>query len=53
MQVSDCKWNVQYPKWFPPRKDSRIFLIAAVQADSSEPFRIASFDVSRLVGGTH
>jgi hypothetical protein len=36
MQVSDCKWNVQHPKWFPPRKDSRIFLIAAVQADSSE-----------------
>ena len=53
MQVSDCKWNVQHPKWFPPRKDGRTFLIAEVQADSSEPVRIASFDVSRLVGGTH
>jgi hypothetical protein len=58
MQVSDCsKWNVQHPKWFPPRNDGRVFLIAAVQ-DAQEassatclpaPFRIASFDVTRLL----
>ena len=59
MQVSDCsKWNVQHPKWFPPRKDGKVFLIAAVQAaqGSSQtcppaPFRIASFDVTQLVSG--
>ena len=53
MQVTDCKWNVQHPKWFPPRKDGKALLIAAVQAGPGEPFRIASFDVSRFVGGTH
>ena len=31
MQVTDCKWNVQHPKWFPPRKDGKTLLIAAVQ----------------------
>jgi hypothetical protein len=48
MQVSDCSWNVQHPKWFPPRKDGKTLLIAAVQAPG-EPFRIATFDVSRFV----
>jgi hypothetical protein len=53
MQVSDCaSWNVQHPKWFPPRQDGRVLLIAAVQAESGGPFRIASFDVSRFVQGT-
>src|SRR6267142_6475127 len=50
MQVSDCTWNVQHPKWFPPGDDGKTLLIAAVQADPMEPFRIASFDVSRLLG---
>ena len=36
----------------PPRKDGRTLLIAAVQAPG-QPFRIATFDVSRFVGGTH
>jgi hypothetical protein len=58
IQVSDCsKWNVQHPKWFPPRNDGRGFLIAAVEdvhggSDATcppVPFRIASFDVTRLV----
>jgi len=58
MQVSDCsKWNVQHPKWFPPRNDGKVFLIAAVQDVQGGsgatcppvPFRIASFDVSRLL----
>ena len=52
VQISDCTLNVQHPKWFPPRQDGKTLLIAAVQARSSEPFRIASFDVSRFVQGT-
>jgi hypothetical protein len=51
MQVSDCTWNVQHPKWFPPRNDGKAFLIAAVQAGTGEPFRIASFDVTQFVTG--
>jgi hypothetical protein len=60
MQVSDCsKWNVQHPKWFPPRNDGKVFLIAAVQdiqgvsAAMCPPplFRIASFDVTQFVSG--
>jgi len=57
MQVSDCsKWNVQHPKWFPPRNDGKVFLIAAVQAIEPNqpacpppPFRIASFDVTEFI----
>ena len=49
MQVTDCKWNIQHPKWFPPRKDGQTLLIAAVQAGSGGPFRIASLDVSAFV----
>jgi len=52
MQVSDCtRWNVQHPKWFPPREDGRVLLIAAVQPASGGPFRIASFDVTAFVSG--
>jgi hypothetical protein len=51
MQITDCQWNVQHPKWFPPTKDGKTLLIAAVQAPG-QPFRIASFDVSRFVQGT-
>ena len=59
MQISDCsKWNVQHPKWFPPRNDGKIFLIVAVQAIEPNqpacpppPFRIASFDVTQFVSG--
>jgi hypothetical protein len=50
VQVTDCSLNIQHPKWFPPRKDGRTLLIAAVQAPG-QPFRIATFDVSRFVGG--
>jgi hypothetical protein len=52
VQVTDCSWNIQHPKWFPPRKDGKTLLIAAVQAGPGEPFRIATFDVSRFVRGT-
>lgn len=59
MQVTDCRrWNVQHPKWFPPRNDGEVFLIAAVQAIEPNqpvcpppPFRIASFDVTQFVSG--
>ena len=52
MQISNCQsWNVQHPKWFPPRNDGKVFLIAAVQATSGGPFRIASFDVTAFVAG--
>jgi hypothetical protein len=40
------------PKWFPPRKDGKTLLIVAVQAGPSEPFRIATLNVSRFVSGT-
>jgi len=50
IQVSDCTWNVQHPKWFPPGNNGKTLLIAVVQAGPMEPFRIASFDVSRLLG---
>jgi hypothetical protein len=53
MQVTDCTWNIQHPKWFPPgSKDGKTWLIAAVQGPD-EPFTIAKFDVSAFVGGTH
>jgi len=57
IQVSDCKWNVQHPKWFPPRNDGKTLLIAPVQpipppGQSPQPYRLATFDVSRLVIGT-
>jgi hypothetical protein len=32
VQIPDCNWNIQHPKWFPPRIDGRTLLIAAVQA---------------------
>jgi len=56
IQVSDCKWNVQHPKWFPPRTDGKTLLIAPVQpvpppGESPQPYRLATFDVSRLVIG--
>jgi hypothetical protein len=49
VQVTDCTWNVQHPKWFPPGKDGRTLLIVAVQAEPGAPFRIATLDVSRFV----
>jgi hypothetical protein len=52
VQITDCMLNVQHPKWFPPRQDGKTLLIAAVQARPNQPFRIASFDVSRFVQGT-
>lgn len=52
-QITDCAWNVQHPKWFPPGKDGRTLLIAAVQAGPDEPFRLATFDVTRFVGDLH
>lgn len=59
MQVTDCnKWNVQHPKWFPPRNDEKVFLVAAVQDIQCsnppcppQPFRIAKFDVTQFVSG--
>jgi hypothetical protein len=50
MQVSDCKWNSQHPKWFPPgTTDNRTLLIAAVAKTKGGPFAIATFDVSAFV----
>lgn len=52
MQVSDCSWNVQHPKWFPPgTTGGKTFLIAAVAPSGlTQNFAIASFDVSAFVG---
>jgi hypothetical protein len=52
LQVSDCQWNAQHPKWFPPGSTgAKTLLIAAVaQAGMGQNFAIASFDVSAFVG---
>jgi hypothetical protein len=50
-QVTDCKWNVQHPKWFPPGTNGgKATLIVAVAQASGGPFAIASLDVSGFVG---
>jgi WD40-like Beta Propeller Repeat len=50
MQVSDCKWNAEHPKWFPPgTTGDRTLLIAAVAPAAGGPFAIATFDVSGFV----
>jgi hypothetical protein len=55
MQVTDCSLNVQHAKWFPPRNDGKVFLIAAVQetmqGTPTGPYRLASFDVTAFVSG--
>ena len=51
MQVTDCSLNVQHAKWFPPRQDGRVLLIAAVQANTMGPYRLATFDVTAFVSG--
>jgi WD40-like Beta Propeller Repeat len=50
MQVSDCRWNVQHPKWYPPREDGKVLLIAAVEG-AGQPFRLAKFGVTSFVAG--
>jgi hypothetical protein len=52
MQVSDCSWNAQHPKWFPPGSTgSKTLLIAAVaEPGMNQNFAIASFDVTAFVG---
>jgi Tol biopolymer transport system component len=51
LQVTDCKWNAQHPKWYPPgTMGGKTLLIAAVaNAGTNEPFAIASLDVSAFV----
>jgi hypothetical protein len=51
MQVSDCQWNVQHPKWFPPGTAGGNTLLIAVVAPPGlqRNFAIASFDVSAFV----
>jgi hypothetical protein len=50
MQVSDCIWNAQHPKWFPSGPSGvSTMLIAAVQYNSEGPNQIATFDVTAFV----
>jgi hypothetical protein len=51
LQVTDCKWNTQHPKWYPPgTTGAKTLLIAAVaRSGMNEPFAIASLDVSAFV----
>jgi hypothetical protein len=51
LQVTDCKWNAQHPKWYPPgTTGGKTLLIAAVApAGRDEPFAIVSLDVSAFV----
>jgi Tol biopolymer transport system component len=54
MQVTDCRLNVQHAKWFPPRNDGTVLLIAAVQENPEiplSPYRLATFDVTAFVPG--
>jgi hypothetical protein len=52
MQATDCNWNVQHPKWYPPgTMNGRATLIAATApAENPTNFGIATFDVSAFVG---
>src|SRR4051794_7794600 len=55
MQVTNCSWNAQHPKWFPPGSGGgKTMLIAAVAVatpSGNGPFRIASLDVTAFVTG--
>jgi hypothetical protein len=57
IQVTDCSWNTQHPKWFPPRKDGTTPLIVAAQpgpccCGCDTTFEIATLDVAHCRRGT-
>jgi WD40-like Beta Propeller Repeat len=50
VQVTDCEWTAEHPKWFPPgTTNGKTLLIAAVAKAKGGPFAIASFDVSAFL----
>jgi hypothetical protein len=54
MQVTDCQYNAQHPKWFPPGvPPGKTLLIVAVQPPTNppNPNGIATLDVSAFVSG--
>jgi hypothetical protein len=53
MQVTDCKLNLNHPKWFPPSYNGgRATLIAAAaEPGSNKPFAIVTLDVADFVTG--
>ena len=52
MQVTDCQYNAQHPKWFPPGvPPGKTLLIVAAQPSSDLPNGIATLDVSAFVSG--
>jgi hypothetical protein len=52
MQVTDCQYNAQHPKWFPPGvPPGKALLIVAAQPSPDAPDAIATLDVSAFVTG--
>jgi hypothetical protein len=53
MQVTDCQYNAQHPKWFPPGvPPGKTLLIVAAQPTPNDPNNgIATLDVSAFVSG--
>jgi hypothetical protein len=52
MQVTDCQYNAQHPKWFPPGvPPGKTLLIVAAQPSPDAPDAIATLDVSAFVTG--
>jgi hypothetical protein len=52
MQVTDCQYNAQHPKWFPPGvPPGKTLLIVAAQPSPGAPDAIATLDVSAFVIG--
>jgi hypothetical protein len=43
VQVTNCDWNVQHPRWFPPGSTGdKIMLIAAAAKNDESQFHIPS-----------
>jgi hypothetical protein len=52
MQVTDCQYNAQHAKWFPPAATpGKTLLIVAAVPPSDSNFAIATLDVTAFVSG--
>jgi len=52
MQVTDCQYNAQHAKWFPPAATpNRTLLIVAAQPTPADNPAIATLDVTAFVSG--
>jgi hypothetical protein len=52
MQVTNCEYNAQHAKWFPPAATpGRTLLIVAAQPLGDSSTAIATLDVTAFVSG--